>query len=175
MLSETGPIKDHEEITMWGDGQEWRVSWHRPDDPPAGTSHGSAGICFVSEYQIALISFDGENWGFPGGRPEGNETWEETLRREVQEEACATVKEAQLLGFSCSRCVSGSQAGDILIRAFWHAKVELAPWLPEFEIPYRRVFPVSEVRDVLRKSHPGGDAPTVLRVFDEAIEAQAQT
>jgi NUDIX domain len=58
-----------------------------------------------------LISNDGERWGWPGGRPDGNESWEQTLRREVLEEACAIVRHARLRAhsflfhcFSESRC-----------------------------------------------------------------------
>lgn len=171
MLTGTGSIKDGEEISIWGGGQEWQVSWYPSDHTSEGTPHGSAGVCCSPDLRIVLVSRDGENWGFPGGRPEGNETWEETLRREVHEEACSTVKESRLLGFSRSRCVSGSQERLILARAFWQSRVKLEPWLPQFEIPFRWVFPRSKVRDVLSQSHPGGDAPIVLRVFDKAIEA----
>jgi hypothetical protein len=27
------------------DGQEWRVTWFPPPDPPPGTPHGAAAIC----------------------------------------------------------------------------------------------------------------------------------
>lgn len=169
MLHEMDAIKDGEVITSRRAGQEWRVSWHLPGEPPAGTSHGSVGMCFVSGQQIVLICRDGESWGLQGGRPEGNETWRETLCREVREEACATVMAARLLGFSRSQCVSGWQQGTILIRAYWRVTMELAQWLPEFEIPFRRVFSIADVRDVLQRSHPDRDAPTVLRAFDEAV------
>lgn len=165
-------IQDGQEITVCGSGQEWRVSWHPPLRVPAGTPHGSAGICFTADQSIVLIGPDGDNWGLPGGRPEGKETWEETLRREVQEEACATVRKARLLGFSRSNCVSGSQEGLVLVRAFWQTQVELAKWLPQFEVPFRRIFPSSEVRDALVRSHLDGSAPILLRAFDEAMEHQ---
>jgi 8-oxo-dGTP pyrophosphatase MutT (NUDIX family) len=51
---------------------------------------------------MTVISDDGERWGWPEGRPEGDESWEQTLRREVLEEACATVVDARLLGFTRS-------------------------------------------------------------------------
>jgi hypothetical protein len=38
-----------------------------------------------------LISDDGVRWGWPVGRPQGEETWEQTFRREVLEEACVVV------------------------------------------------------------------------------------
>lgn len=46
-----------------------------------------AGVCITSDDQLVLISGDQRHWGFPGGRPEGNEPPEQTLHREVLEEA----------------------------------------------------------------------------------------
>ncbi len=174
MVQAGDAIRDGEVITAHGNGQEWLVSWHPAGDPPAGTWHGSAALCFVSPEQIALVSRDGERWGLPGGRPEGDETWYDTLCREVEEEACATVTEARLLGYGRSECIVGWQQGTVLIRSFWRARVELAAWEPVFEMPYRQVYPVSEVRSILEASHPlGDDAPVVLRVFDEAKDVVA--
>ncbi len=113
------------------------------------------------------MSRDGDNWGLPGGRPEGTETWYETLCREVMDEACANVQEARLLGFNRSRCVAGTLESLVLVRAFWQATVKLAPWYSVFEMPFRRVFPKSEVRQILLKFHPNGDTPVLLRAFDE--------
>jgi ADP-ribose pyrophosphatase YjhB (NUDIX family) len=61
--------------------------------------------------EIVLISHDGELWDLPAGRPEGCETLEETLRREMLEEACATVLQTRLLGFVRSVCASGPEEG----------------------------------------------------------------
>lgn len=41
-----------------------------------------------------------QHWQLPGGRPKTGEDWADTLDREVQEEACATVLHRRLLGFS---------------------------------------------------------------------------
>jgi ADP-ribose pyrophosphatase YjhB (NUDIX family) len=77
--------------------------------------------------------------GFPAGRPEEGESWEETLRREMLEEACAIVGRARLLGFSRGACVAGPEEGLVLVRSMWRAEVQLEPWEPRFEIPHRRV------------------------------------
>jgi hypothetical protein len=88
----------------------------------------------------------------------------------MQEEACAIVMQARLLGFSRSICVAGSQKGLVLVRSNWRADVELAPWNPQFEIPYRRVFPQADVWDLLVEAHQDGSAPILLRAFHEATE-----
>jgi 8-oxo-dGTP pyrophosphatase MutT (NUDIX family) len=136
---------DGEDIACHVNGQDWLVSWHGPESVPAGTRHGSAGICVTNGGELVLVSADAERWELPAGRPEGAETWEETLRREVLEEACATVGAARLLGFSRGRCTRGHEAGLVLVRSIWFAHVVLASWTPMFEIKYRKVLPVGEL------------------------------
>jgi ADP-ribose pyrophosphatase YjhB (NUDIX family) len=132
-------VRDGEEVPFRSNEQDWLVSWHPPDPPPAGVNHGSVGICATGAGEIVLISRDGRHWDFPAGRPEPGETWEETLRREVLEEACARVESARLLGFSRGTCICGPEEGRILVRAFWRAEVALDPWEPQMEIAHRRL------------------------------------
>ncbi|MGH7449592.1 MAG: NUDIX hydrolase [Longimicrobiales bacterium] len=87
----------------------------------------------------------GQQWGWPGGRPEGNESWEQTLRREVLEEACVIVRDARLLGFCRAACVSGPEKGVVLVRSIWRANVEVLPWAPRYEIRHRRLVPLPEL------------------------------
>ena len=46
----------------------------------------SSGVCFDEQGKILLLKQLGKKWNIPGGSPEGNETPEEALRREVYEE-----------------------------------------------------------------------------------------
>lgn len=142
--------------------QDWIVSWNPPDSPQDGDPHGSAGICATDDGGVVLISNDAESWGLPGGRPEGNEMWEETLVREIQEEACAELVHARLLGFCRAACVNGPEAGRVIVRSLWRAVVELGPWEPRFEIAHRRVVAASEVLELLRRSE-GDDVRKATR------------
>jgi hypothetical protein len=162
------PARDGEEVSIQAGGQAWLVSWHPPVSPPAGKPHGASGVCVTAGGGIILISTDGRRWGLPGGRPERDETWEETFRREMLEEACATVVQARLLGFGRSRCIEGHEAGLVIVRSWWRADVALAPWEPQFEIPYRRVFPAEAVWDELDRSEECGLDRVLARMLREA-------
>jgi ADP-ribose pyrophosphatase YjhB (NUDIX family) len=82
-------IHDYQEVCINSHGQQWMTAWHPPGSEPSGQNHGSAGICVTSDGQVVLISSDGLSWDLPAGRPQAGEGWEQTLRREVREEACA--------------------------------------------------------------------------------------
>jgi 8-oxo-dGTP pyrophosphatase MutT (NUDIX family) len=137
-------LRDGEEYEFESAGQRWVSSWHCRAAAPAGRRHGSAGICVTEGGEVVLASADGKSWDFPAGRPEGDEGWEETLRREMLEEACAVVTEARLLGFCRGRCVEGAEAGLVLVRSIWMAKVEILDWRPQFEMKFRCVVPPRE-------------------------------
>ena len=160
------PISDDDEFVHVANGQEWRVSWHPRDRPPAGSSHGSAGICVTDSREVVIVSSDGVRWDLPAGRPEGDESLEDTLRREMREEACALVTSARLLGFSRGRCVRGRQEGVVLVRAYWHADVVVNPWDPKFEIGHRRLVSESEV--LSRVNVDPAYLPLYRRALDEA-------
>ena len=117
--------------------------------------------------EVVLISPDGKVWDLPAGRPEMGESWEDTLRREMLEEACATVLEATLLGFTRGACVQGPERGRVLVRSVWRAEVELAPWQPRFEIPHRRVVATADVMgELVLGNH--AFAPIIRRELQEA-------
>ena len=149
-------------------GQPWTASWHPPAPPPPGKPHGSAAICRSQDGRIVLVSADqGETCYFPGGRPEGNEDWLETLEREVYEEACARVLDATLLGFSWGTCLEGPEEGLILVRGLWVADVSLEPWEPDHEMTDRILVPADEVLGRIQIDQ--GMGPLVHRWVSEAL------
>jgi len=137
--------RDAEEFPVRSNGGDWLIAWHAPFVVPMGTAHGANAFCVTRDAGVVLISSDGERWGWPGGRPEGNEQWEDTLRREVLEETCSIVIATRLLGFCRAACLTGPEEGRVLVRSIWRADVELMPWAPRFEIAQRRVVPITEL------------------------------
>jgi len=157
--------QDGQPLLIRSAGQDWLVSWHPPPDPPDGIPHGAEGVCVTPDGDVVLISHDGQAWDLPAGRPEPGESWEDTLRREMLEEACATVVTARLLGFVRGECVAGHELGRVLVRSMWRADVELGPWEPRFEIPHRRVVAPADLAPVFAE-HPF--AAIIRRELDEA-------
>jgi ADP-ribose pyrophosphatase YjhB (NUDIX family) len=136
---------DGEEVVLPANGGDWAMAWHPARDAPPGQPHGANAFCVTTDGGIVLVSVDGSRWGWPGGRPEPGESWEDTLRREMLEEACAIVTDARLLGFVRSRCLAGHEEGLVLVRSIWRAQVRLLAWQPEHEIPFRRVVPIHDL------------------------------
>ncbi|MGH9629293.1 MAG: NUDIX hydrolase, partial [Bryobacteraceae bacterium] len=120
--------RDGEEIAVRSNGGDWVLAWHSAIAVPAGKAHGANAFCVTADGGVLLISNDGQRWGWPGGRPEGDESWEQTLRREILEEACAIVTHPRHLGFCRGVCLTGPEEGVVLVRSVWRAEVELRPW-----------------------------------------------
>ena len=158
--------RDGEELAVRSNGGDWLTSWHAPADVPSGLPHGANAFCVTADGGVVLISIDGVRWGWPGGRPEGGESWEQTLRREILEEACAIVSDARLLGFCRGVCLSGPEKGLVLVRSIWRAEVELMPWEPRFEILHRRVVSATELPSHLWMEK--GFEPIYCRALQEA-------
>jgi len=158
--------RDAEEFAVRSNGGDWSTAWYPPIAVPVGRPHGANAFCVTADNAVVLISSDGKRWGWPGGRPEGDESWEQTLRREVLEEACAIVGDARLLGFCRGACLTGPEKGLVLVRSIWRAEVELMPWEPRFEIPHRRTVPAAELLSHLWIDE--GFAPIYHRALAEA-------
>ena len=142
-------LADGAEIEVVSGGNRWVLSWHSAASAPEGRADGAAGICVVEAGEVVVVSDDGASWNIPGGRPEGDEDWEQTLRREVLEEACAVVTEARLLGFTRGRCVEGPASGPASVRSVWVARVRLEEWVPRFEIRHRKLVAFDECEAIL--------------------------
>ncbi len=163
-----GPLAlDGVGMAVRSNGGDWRIAWHSPASAPDGEPHGANALC-LSETgdRVVLISNDERRWGWPGGRPERGETWEDVLRREMKEEACCEVTSAELLGFVRAECLGGREKGVVLVRSVWRAVVRVHPWRPEHEIRHRDLVPIADL--ATRLWMDAGFEPIYARAAHEA-------
>lgn len=142
-------------------------------------------ILTANRYPLDPALIEVDLWQFQGALDDARnaDTDQDRLRRELDEEACATVAGATLLGFTRGQCVAGPERGLVLVRSVWRADVELRLREARFEIARRRVVAPAAVKDALSlDSHPfgrgvisaaeGRGAERWLRELLELIEAR---
>lgn len=57
------------------------------------------GVCFDESGNVMVIREPGKDWHLVGGKPELEESFEETLRREVGEETNVTLRSCGMIGY----------------------------------------------------------------------------
>jgi ADP-ribose pyrophosphatase YjhB (NUDIX family) len=150
----TEPWKGHDmnivEKHVWM-GRELLVTWRDASfSPPQRPGDQASGICFTEDGTVVLVTNDGQTWSLPGGHTEPGESAEETLVREVNEEACAKVTDLAYLGSQEVRDLADSIGSTVHYQALFWARVRLSNFEPKYETTARKLVSPSEVNDVLR-------------------------
>jgi ADP-ribose pyrophosphatase YjhB (NUDIX family) len=135
--------------------------------PPADRVTQSYGLCFTSDRRLLLVADPG-GWTLPGGTVEPGEALYDTLVREVAEEACARVLEAEYLASQHVLDPEHPAGRTSYYQSRWWARVELDEWLPRFETTARKLV----VPDDLAEEISWADTTILSRLLGFAWEAE---
>lgn len=81
-------------------GKESHLTWHKTKNfSKLANVRQVYGICFDNSGKILIIKIK-KNWSLPGGTPEKGESYEQTLKREVDEEGDVDIKNLIPLGYN---------------------------------------------------------------------------
>jgi len=80
-------------------GRDLTMTWQATSVLPADVKISQVSAFCLDDNNQVLIIKNEHGWGLPGGHPEDGETIDETLAREIQEEAGATIKSSKLIGY----------------------------------------------------------------------------
>jgi len=87
--------------TFYYKGIKIYAEWYPTNNLPKGMVHSQVyGVCFKNDGKILINrSSDGLSWSLPGGKPEKNEIFSDTLIREVDEESSVDIWHPKILGY----------------------------------------------------------------------------
>lgn len=113
-----------------------------------GEKYTQVSAYIYNEKNQLLIVKNGDNWTIPGGHPEPGETQEQTLERELMEEACVTLKDIIYLG-----AVEVVENGETYYQLRYTAKVlEVLPFDTEWEVDEREFVRLEDLPNYIKWS-----------------------
>lgn len=125
---------------------------HWVDDPGGvDVCSRARGVCVTDEGEVVVVRNEIGFWEIPGGGREPGETVEENLARELWEEACARPVQTRYLAALRSVELDGNGAvcAPEAHHAFYWSRVELAPFVADFEMLERRTLPARDADDLV--------------------------
>lgn len=136
-------MKDYEQISE-NCKMKWKESFKLTKEKYTQVS----GYIFNDNNQLLIVK-NGKIWTIPGGHPEISETKEETLKREVMEESCVSLKDIKYLG-----AVEVIEDGEVYYQLrFTAITKEILPFKEEWEINERKFVDLNELNKYITWSN----------------------
>jgi ADP-ribose pyrophosphatase YjhB (NUDIX family) len=136
--------------------------------PPVDQVTQSYGLCSTADGRVVLIADPFVGWSLPGGTVEPGEELVDTLVREVSEEACARVIEAEYLASQHVHDPENPNGRTSYFQSRWWARVELDEWHPQFETTARRLVAYEDVARAISWK----DKTIISRLVEFAVEVE---
>lgn len=110
-----------------------------------GEKHTQVSGYILNDDNQLLIVKNGKTWTIPGGHPENNETFTETLEREIMEEACVTIKDSAYLG-----AVEVVENDEVYYQVRYTARAkEILPFTDEWETCERKFVNINNLKEYI--------------------------
>jgi 8-oxo-dGTP pyrophosphatase MutT (NUDIX family) len=141
-------LRDHER--SFGE-RRFRMTLALADELPVGARISAAHCLAFDGGRVLLVRHVARQWTIPGGRTEGAESAEQTMHREVMEEAAAVVADPVIIATECIDLLEGEPDPAFppppVHQVFFVARVvSLARVTANAETYESRLFPIDEAR-----------------------------
>ena len=141
-------LKNNQEIIEFG-GAPILLNWSKVRYGNLTNIKQVSGYIYNNVGQILIVK-NGKNWTIQGGKPENDETFMQTLNREVMEETCVTIKNLEYIG---EVLVSDLTTGEKYIQKRFKALIkEIFPFVQDFEVERRLFVPPKDIGKYIKWS-----------------------
>ncbi len=125
-----------------------KIAWRGNLNIKNGRVTQVSGYVFNKHNQLLIVK-NNDVWTIPGGHPEKNESKEDTLKRELMEEACVTLGEVSYLG-----AVEVQENSETYFQLRYTARTsEILPFKQEWETCERKFIDIKDLPRYIKWSN----------------------
>ena len=123
-------------------------------------------VTFVDKDHLVLYKSGRGNYGIPGGGPDGNESWEETLKRETREEIAAKVISCGPLGYIKETMTRTSEVKYLL--RYWSLVMLLDEPINDPDDPKRERY-IFSIKEGIEKLNWGSNGEVLVKLAKKKL------